>query len=220
MAHETGGQAFTHEDLVDGFTQVLKDIICTTQNKAIDEDVIIDVEAISVESPDTEAERVTEASSPLPETAALEADAVDTETGNSPAQIVRNHALIAAGIGLIPLPLADLAVIGATQLLMIRKLSQHYDLPFSQHRATAFISALIGAGETGLIFTSVGKWIPGIGTIGLSVTTAAAAGGLTYAIGKVFVRHFDMGGTFLDLDANAMKDYFAEQYKEGKLILK
>ncbi|ETW98577.1 MAG: hypothetical protein ETSY1_18280 [Candidatus Entotheonella factor] len=222
VAHDTGGQAFTHDDLANGFTQILKDIICSTQSKTADEAAIIDVEAISIESPDTDAESDANISAPPPETVEPEAATVDTGTDarNNTDQIVRNHALVAAGIGLIPLPLADLAAIGATQLLMIRKLSQCYDLPFSQHRATAFISALISAGETGLILTSVGKWVPGIGAIGLSVTTAAAAGGLTYAIGKVFVRHFDTGGTFLDLDANAMKAYFAEQYQAGKLTLK
>jgi uncharacterized protein (DUF697 family) len=127
---------------------------------------------------------------------------------------------MAAGLGLLPVPLVDIVTVGATQLVMIRKLSQCYDLPFSQHRAKALISALIGAGQTGLILTSLGKWIPGIGGAGLTVATAVTAGGLTYAIGQVFVRHFEMGGTLLDLDATAMKDYFAEQYQQGKSVVK
>ena len=70
-----------------------------------------------------------------------------------------------------------------------------------------------------MIMASVGQLIPGIGPISFALTTAAAGGAMTYAIGKVFVRHFEMGGTFLNLDANTMQDYFAEQFKEGKLVV-
>lgn len=64
VAHDTGGQAFTHDDLANGFTQILKDIICSTQSKTADEAAIIDVEAISIESPDTDAESDANISAP------------------------------------------------------------------------------------------------------------------------------------------------------------
>ncbi len=219
VAHETGGQAFTHDDLVDGFAQMLENIIRTTQNKVFEEATATAVEASSAASDRTAAESATATSSPLPETGPPEAATCETSTESFTHDIIRNHTLIAAGVGLIPVPLMDIAAVGATQLLMIRKLSKYYDLPFSQHRAKALITALIGAGETSLILTSLGKWVPGIGAIGLTVATAVTAGGVTYAIGKVFERHFEMGGTLLDLDANAMKAYFAEQYQEGKSVV-
>ncbi len=267
VAHETGGQAFTDEDSIDGFTQILEQVICTTRNKVVDEPVTATIEAASavaasattsepetpeVETPEAETPEVEipEAETPEAETPEVETPEVETPeatapeaaiyeattseseaetadmetpevvTGNVTHRIVRNHALVATGIGLIPLPLADIAAVGVTQLLMIRKLSNFYDLPFSQHRAKAFITALLGAGQTGLILTSIGQLIPGIGVTGFTLTTAATTGVLTYAIGKVFVRHFETGGTFLDLDPNAMREYFTEQCREGKLVMR
>jgi len=39
--------------------------------------------------------------------------------------------------------------------------------------------------------------------------------GITYGIGKVFVQHFESGGTFLNFDAQKTKDYFKSQFKVG-----
>jgi hypothetical protein len=39
-------------------------------------------------------------------------------------------------------------------------------------------------------------------------------------VGKIFVRHFDMGGTLFNLDANAMKDDVAEPCEAGKSVLR
>jgi hypothetical protein len=44
------------------------------------------------------------------------------------------------------------------------------------------------------------------------------AGGATYAIGKVFIQHFESGGTFLTFDPKAVKEFYAEQLKEGNSI--
>jgi len=218
VAHETGGQAFTDADSIHGFIQVLEKIICGTCHKGAN--ALATVKAATATDAATAATSPTAASEIPSETDVSVASTVDVSTEVATDHIVRNHALMAAGLGLLPVPLVDLVTVGATQLVMIRKLSKCYDLPFSQHRAKALISALIGAGQTGLILTSVGKWIPGIGGVGLTVATAVTAGGLTYAIGQVFVRHFEMGGTLLDLDATAMKDYFAEQYQKGKSVVK
>lgn len=218
VAHETGGEAFTAEDSTDGFTQILEKIICTTRNKAADEMATATVTLESA-TPEMAASETVTPEVVTSETATPEMATSESATGTLTHRIVLNHSLVAAGIGLIPLPLLDIAAVGVTQLVMIRKLSQFYEVPFIKHRATAFIAALIGAGELGLIMTSVGQLVPGIGATGFAVTTAASAGVLTYAIGKVFVRHFELGGTFLNLDANVMRDYFAEQCQEGKLVI-
>ena len=43
-------------------------------------------------------------------------------------------------------------------------------------------------------------------------------GASTYAVGKVFVQHFEMGGTLLDFDPTKTKEFFAREYKEGQKV--
>ena len=45
----------------------------------------------------------------------------------------------------------------------------------------------------------------------------AVNGAFSYAVGRVFIRHFESGGTFLDFDADKVRGYFNEQFREGKL---
>jgi len=47
----------------------------------------------------------------------------------------------------------------------------------------------------------------------------AVAGASTYAVGQVFIQHFESGGTFLDFDPEKVKGYFAEQFEKGKLAV-
>lgn len=44
---------------------------------------------------------------------------------------------------------------------------------------------------------------------------SAISGAITYAIGQVFIQHFESGGTFLDFDPKKVKEYFMEQFEEG-----
>lgn len=45
------------------------------------------------------------------------------------------------------------------------------------------------------------------------------SGSATYAIYKVFVQHFESGGTFLDLDPAKVKVYFSEHFAKGKKVV-
>jgi uncharacterized protein (DUF697 family) len=56
------------------------------------------------------------------------------------------------------------------------------------------------------------KSVPGIGSVLGAVTGPALASAATYAIGKVFTQHFEAGGNILNFDANAMRNYFKEQF--------
>jgi len=64
------------------------------------------------------------------------------------------------------------------------------------------------------------KFIPGggtiIGSVGISVFGAAS----TYAIGKVFVRHFEGGGTISSLSADSIKDDLEKEFSSAKAASK
>ncbi len=56
------------------------------------------------------------------------------------------------------------------------------------------------------------------GVTGLLRQVVQLSGASTYAIYKVFIQHFESGGTFLDLDPSKVKSYFSEQFTKGKAV--
>lgn len=134
-------------------------------------------------------------------------------------KIVKYHVLGSMGVGLIPIPLADMVVLTGLQLNMLRKLANTYNIPFSKDAGKHAIATLIGASvpvAAGAPAASLIKTIPIIGqTVGVLVMPAFA-GAMTYALGKVFVQHFESGGTFLNFKPEEVKAHFAELLKEGK----
>jgi uncharacterized protein (DUF697 family) len=131
----------------------------------------------------------------------------------------KNHILMAMGVGLVPLPVVDLVGVVAVQLDLIKKLSTEYGVPFRQDRGKAILSSLLGglfpvaAGE---VVISLLKFIPLIGQTAGAVAAPVLFGASTYAVGKVFVQHYESGGTILDFDAGKMKKSFTEQFCAGK----
>ncbi len=136
-------------------------------------------------------------------------------------EIVKTNVTYSVVAGLLPIPLVDLAGIAAVQIKMLRDLSEHYKIPFSEHRVKNLLGSLVGtagvASLTGVV-GSLFKAIPIVGAIGGAVTMPVLAGASTYAVGKVFIQHFESGGTFLDFDPTKTRAYYEEQLKEGKAV--
>ena len=62
------------------------------------------------------------------------------------------------------------------------------------------------------------KFIPGVGSILGGVTMAVLSGASTFALGEVFKKHFETGGTFLDFDPQRLKNYYNEKFEKGKQV--
>jgi uncharacterized protein (DUF697 family) len=136
-------------------------------------------------------------------------------------KLSKHHILASMGVGLVPLPIVDVAALMGIQLNMIRKMAAEYDIPFRQDLGKSIITSLMGGFlpvTLGCAIASLIKFIPLIGQTTGAVTMPVVSGASTYAIYKVFVRHFESGGTFLDLDPSKVKSYFAEQFKKGKTV--
>jgi uncharacterized protein (DUF697 family) len=130
--------------------------------------------------------------------------------------IVRTHAVSALAAGFIPIPLVDAASINAIQIDMIKNLCKAYDVSYDL-RSTKALMATLGTTALSRLGTKLAiKMIPGIGTLvgGAAVAITSAAG--TYALGQVYIRHFEKGGTVLDLDASNVKNYYETQLDKGK----
>ena len=137
-------------------------------------------------------------------------------------KLAKHHILASMGVGLIPVPLVDVVALMGVQLNMIRKLAAEYGIPFKQDSGKSIVTSLVGgllSTELGITFCSLIKCIPVIGQTTGAVTMPVISGAITYAIYKVFVQHFESGGTFLDLDPSKVKSYFTEQFIKGKKIV-
>jgi uncharacterized protein (DUF697 family) len=132
-----------------------------------------------------------------------EPDATDAEAS----KIVRNHMIAAVASNFVPIPFLNGGILGAIQLRMISQLAKHYKVEFSEQRANSIIGTLVGISATA---TAAGllRMLPGFGqTIG-ALGSLGLPSASTYALGKVFIKHFESGGTFLTFDTDrGKKDY-------------
>lgn len=133
---------------------------------------------------------------------------------------ITKHVGAAMGFGFLPLPVVDFVAITGVQMDLVYRLSRIYDVEFSTQAVRALIGSLLGASvplQPALV--SGLKLMPGIGTAAAFVAQPALAGASTYALGKVFVEHFESGGTLLTFDAGKMKTHFEQRMNEGKQVV-
>lgn len=134
-------------------------------------------------------------------------------------ETVRRYMWWTAGGASIPVPLVDLVVVTGAQMKMLAELSGIYGLPFQKVRVKALVGSLVGfalqpALSTGLL-SSVLKGIPGAGALLGTPGLVLVAGAYTWALGRVFIQHFESGGTLLDFDPEAVREHFRTQLAEG-----
>ncbi len=136
-------------------------------------------------------------------------------------KIIRNHVIGSMVVGLIPVPILDLAGIAGFQLNMIRRLAKAYGIPFNREKVKPLVASLIGGGVSIPIGSAIGsllKVIPVVGQITGALALPVSAGAMTYAVGRVFVQHFASGGTFLTFDPEKVRAYYAEKLQEGEAV--
>jgi uncharacterized protein (DUF697 family) len=133
--------------------------------------------------------------------------------------VIKNHMIWSMGAGLIPVPIADLFAVSAIQLDMIRQLAKIYEIDFKQTEGKAYITALTGSSLARLGARAI-KFIPGVGSVLGGVTMAVLSGASSFALGEVFKKHFETGGTFLDFDPQRLKKYYDEKFEKGKEVAK
>ncbi|PCJ56703.1 MAG: GTPase [Planctomycetota bacterium] len=137
---------------------------------------------------------------------------------------LKKHIYYSIAAGFIPAPLLDIAAIAGIQLKMIHTLTKIYDIPFSENIGKSAIGSLIGGIGTPIIarsgIASLVKSIPVIGGLVGAVVQPTIAGAATYAVGKVFISHFETGGTLLDFNPEKLNEHFKNLYAEGHAEVK
>ena len=143
-----------------------------------------------------------------------------TEKQMTALNIVNRHSLYSAGVGLIPVPIVDMAGVVAIQIKMLREMSALYDVPFAENRIKSIVAGLVGgiapasmaAGGLGHMLRS----IPIVGQAFGFLTVSMFATAATWAVGRVFIQHFESGGTFLNFDPAKAKQMVKEEFQKAK----
>lgn len=153
-------------------------------------------------------------------------DAADTPTVgdliHAEAQsVVRGNVIAAMALGLVPVPVVDIASVVGISVRMVYGLSQCYEVPFSQEATRAALFALIPAA---LPVAAVGttasllKSVPGIGSVVGSGGVSLLSGAVVYALGQVFIRHYESGGTLNDIDIQTARRQFKAALAQGRKV--
>jgi uncharacterized protein (DUF697 family) len=149
-----------------------------------------------------------------------------TATSASPhaaagATIVKEHAALAMAATLVPVPLVEFAAVSAVHLKMIEDLTREYGLDFRPQRARAVVAAIVSGGASyyvdAFLFGSLAKFFPVFGSAIAMITLPSIAGSLTYALGRLLIRHFERGGSLLDFDCVRVSPVFLQEIERSRL---
>jgi uncharacterized protein (DUF697 family) len=151
-----------------------------------------------------------------------EATEKDIDLRSSQAQnLINKHVIVVMGASLVPIPLFDLVALSGVQLKMLYSLAKLYEVPFSRNIGKSSIASLLGGvmpTSAAMTLASLAKAVPGLGTATGMISVSVLGGATTYAIGSVFMQHFESGGTMLDFDPKKMRAYFSGKLDEGKEV--
>ncbi|MBF0290222.1 MAG: DUF697 domain-containing protein, partial [SAR324 cluster bacterium] len=137
--------------------------------------------------------------------------------------IVTNYMLLSMGVSIVPLPVFDTIALGAVQIKMIKALAKLYGVPYSEQKSRAYTGSLLGAVLPISVYGSLGslvKFVPVVGSVAGAILMPTTAAACSYALGKVFIQHFELGGTLLDFEPETTKAYLTELFTEGKQLVK
>ncbi|MDP3517020.1 MAG: DUF697 domain-containing protein [Pseudohongiella sp.] len=137
-------------------------------------------------------------------------DVEKSERLDKASAIISNKCKWSAAAGFIPVPYLDLAGLAAVQVKMVSDLSQLYGKTVQQEAIKTTVAAMLGtlatAGLAAPVAFSTLKVVPGLGAVAGGLSLGALGAAATYAVGKVFVNHFEGGGSLANFDVDKIKD--------------
>ncbi|TAE67705.1 MAG: DUF697 domain-containing protein [Bacteroidetes bacterium] len=130
-------------------------------------------------------------------------------------EIVKSHILWSMGAGSVPLPIIDVIAVTYVQSDMLKQLSRIYGVSYEESAGKNFVSA-VASSSLARLGASFIKGIPGIGSWLGGVSMAILSGASTYALGQVFINHFDNGGNLFNFDLDWAKKFYEQNFEKGK----
>lgn len=158
--------------------------------------------------------------------AVVEEKVVPAETAYEPSTedqaraLVRYYSAWSFGAGIVPVPGVDMLLVMGVQVQMLRKMSEIYKVSFSENLVKNLVGVLLGglvpeAISLGAVGQAL-RAVPGIGPVLGALTMPTISSAATYAVGQVFLTHFESGGTFLTFQPAKVRDHFREQFEAAK----
>lgn len=136
-------------------------------------------------------------------------------------RIVKRHMAAAFATRVVPIPFLDMAAMTGAQLSLVSKIADLYGVPFSKNRARIIIGALVAGtvpAYAAPAFAGLLKTIPAAGTVLGMVSMPILSAASAYAIGHLFIEHFESGGTLLTFDAKRAGTRFTDLFKKGREV--
>ena len=116
--------------------------------------------------------------------------------------LVDRYVKYSTAAGLVPVPVVDVIAIAGVQVRMLGALASQYDVPYDRERGKTLIATILG----GLMPSLAGyQMLKVFGPIAGMASVAGFAAATTYAVGHVFIAHFESGGTLLNLDVEQIR---------------
>jgi uncharacterized protein (DUF697 family) len=144
---------------------------------------------------------------------------IDALTRAKVEEIVKKHSWIAAGLGIVPVPVFNFVSVTAVQISMAQALTRVYDIEVKKSWIKNIISSVLGALATTGVGVTAGGAALGVPLVGLSLSslTAPALNGVTtYAVGYMFIRYFESPDGILKTNVKALAGWFKEGFKQGR----
>jgi uncharacterized protein (DUF697 family) len=139
-------------------------------------------------------------------------------------KIVKSSMKWTAAAAIVPIPYVDLVALGAVQARMVQELANVYGVDADKEKVKSLITALLGtltpAVATSTVMGFMGsafKAVPGIGTIIGGVGLAGFGAAATYAIGQVFINHFESDGDLLGFSVDDLKERLKKEFDAAKV---
>ncbi|MEP7310607.1 MAG: DUF697 domain-containing protein [Acidobacteriota bacterium] len=125
-------------------------------------------------------------------------------------KIVRRYVLISAGAGLITLPIVDVSALAAVHVALIKELTECYGHEFSEHAARNIVIAIGASLIPGSIGSILGRKLlralPFVDPVTALATMSGFSAFVSYSLGRIFVEHFERGGTLENFDVEHLHD--------------
>ena len=127
--------------------------------------------------------------------------------------LIKNHVILAMGAGLLPLtPVFDVVAVTSIEVHLIARLAALYSGPVPRRHVLAKVLISIAAGIAPVYLAAKSRQlVTAVPWLGYGVYLGAMSlwsGAAVYAVGKIFQRHFERGGTLLSRDNRVIRELF------------
>lgn len=136
-------------------------------------------------------------------------------------KIIKKWSKISLATILLPSTMIEYAAISGIQLKMLHEMSAVYKIPFKADAVKVILGSILGGGVAYFLsdlYTNLLKSIPIVGRPITLISEPLIAYVTTYAVGIVFLEHFENEGSFHDIEIKQFKETIqvkmSEKYKE------